>query len=1478
MGLRRRRPLSVEELEARRLFALAVTPYNPTNPLTELTGALVLGGSGITVTGSTYAGGIGHGGRFTGLNLTSNGHTLSQDDGILLTTGLANNALGPNDSAGISHAWAATGDSDVGALVGGAATADANVLTIDFTADPGVQSISFDLVFASDEFAEYVGVNDTFGAFLDGVHISADGSGNPVTVSNNYFLLNNSGAPVTGKYPVSMGVEYDGFTRSLHVVAPLDPLVSTHTLKFAIADVGDDTIDSGVFLSRVAGSTASAPAPATTDPDAPTGASMSFASIGTAVSNAAGTVDVTFIRSGNTSGAAAVNYFTTNGTAIAGTDYTAKSGGVAFDLGETIKTVTFIIADRPSAPATTQFTITLWAPSAGAYLGTTTQHTVTLQNDRAPVAISSAAHAATTDDTSIDVTVTRTGNTTIPVTVAYSTANGTATAGADYTATMGTLAFDPGQTSKTITVPLSRNRAAANGVQFTLGLSSPTDGALLNGLTSTTVTISNPYAPVQFDAATYTATTDDTGVTVNVTRTGNTAVAASMNYATANGTATTTVDYMAASGTLSFAAGEVSKSITVPLLGNVEAPGDRAFTVVLSNPGGAAVAGPVTTATVTVQNPYSPVRVGAAGYTVSTDDATATVTVVRTGNVSLPGTVGFETADITALAGEDYTARTGVLSFAAGETSKTIAVTLGNNHQAADGVTFSVALADTTGAALVEGSSSTIVTIQNAHAPLQLSAATYATNTDATSVSLTVARTGNTALAVTVNYATSDGSAAAGTDYTTRSGTLSFAAGEMFRTIIVPILGNAAAADGAAFTVTLSGATGGGEVATPGAATVSIANNYSEVRLGAATYAATVQGGTATVTVTRAGNTALAASVDYATADGTGAAGVDYAAASGTLNFAAGEVSKNIAVPLLGNAGSAATATFTLSLSNPGAATVVGAQDQATVTVTNTQSLVQFAPSSYTVAGDDGTVTLTVTRTGNTTLPVTVGYATADGTAVAGVDYTAAAGTVSLTAGQTSKTFTVPVRVNAAGAVSSEFTVALASPAGGAVIGASSQATVTVQNLRSLVEFETTAVTAVRHQGPAVLVVRRTGNVSLAASVSYVTVAGTATDGTDFTLASGVVNFAPGQITGTISVVLKPNAKAPPSRSFTVSLTAAGGNGVLGSATTATVTVVNRQSEVQFAGAAYVVAENGGAITLTLTREGNLDVPVDVNYSVAGGTATAGADFTGAAGTVSFAPGQGSVTFDVAVQSDLVVDPNETVVLSVGEAAGDMVPGAQAMATLTITDTTPAAKLAASSLGLSGRGLVDGVSLTFDQALQAAPDVSAFALYRRSAERPGVAPRQLSVALQGVSYDPATHAVTVRPTRALKSGVFYQLVVNPEGVRNEAGRPLDGASTGEGSPLLLTFAHGKKLKYVDSNGDMVQLRLRGPGTLQLTRRSDGEAERVTILGSTPLTVLSGLVTRSRAGGDGRTGIGSIVGLGAGTNLLSPDLFDVGSVA
>src|SRR5207237_4109207 len=151
----------------------------------------------------------------------------------------------------------------------------------------------------------------------------------------------------------------------------------------------------------------------------------------------------------------------------------------------------------------------------------------------------------------------------------------------------------------------------------------------------------------------------------------------------------------------------------------------------------------------------------------------------------------------------------------------------------------------------------------------------------------------------------------------------------------------------------------------------------------------------------------------------------------GVLSFGAGDTSATIAIPLLGNFGAADGAAFGLVLSAPsGGGAELGATDTATATVANSHSLVQFAAGSYVADAHDGLVTLTVVRTGNTSLPASVDFATADGTAVTGGAYAGTSGTLAFGAGETTQTVDVALFATAASPASQSFSLALSAPDG----------------------------------------------------------------------------------------------------------------------------------------------------------------------------------------------------------------------------------------------------------------------------------------------------------------------------------------------------------------------------------------------------------------------------------------------------------------
>lgn len=238
--------------------ALTISPLTSAGAATALSSALVGAGSGITVTSSSFVGANNQSATYTGFNLVPNNPglpTIAQGDGILLTSGRTDLVHTNNDTS-FDGSLGTPGDAALSALLlaNGApssVTHDAAILEIGFTTDPGKTSIAAKFVFGSDEFPDQ-GVTDVFGFFVDGTNYAyfQDGSLVSFVVGANAanFVNNNVG---TNNYTI----EYDGLSLSLNIVGLLDPNVTDHVLRIAIADTADTIFDSGVFITSLTAGT-----------------------------------------------------------------------------------------------------------------------------------------------------------------------------------------------------------------------------------------------------------------------------------------------------------------------------------------------------------------------------------------------------------------------------------------------------------------------------------------------------------------------------------------------------------------------------------------------------------------------------------------------------------------------------------------------------------------------------------------------------------------------------------------------------------------------------------------------------------------------------------------------------------------------------------------------------------------------------------------------------------------------------------------------------------------------------------------------------------------------------------------------------------------------------------------------------------------------------------------------------------------------
>ncbi|HEV2915784.1 MAG TPA: Ig-like domain repeat protein [Pyrinomonadaceae bacterium] len=197
----------------------------------------------------------------------------------------------------------------------------------------------------------------------------------------------------------------------------------------------------------------------------------------------------------------------------------------------------------------------------------------------------------------------------LTVKVNYSASNGTATSVADYQATSGTLVFNPGELTRTITVPIKGDTANEPDEVFTIRLTNPHNSSLARAQATGTI-LNDDATGFQFSASSYSVDEDGLHAIVTVNRAGDLSAPASVDYTTSddfgltpcnvtNGLASQRCDNAMAVGTLRFAAGESTRTIFVPVVDDVYVEGPETFHITLINPAGGSQ-GSISTATITI--------------------------------------------------------------------------------------------------------------------------------------------------------------------------------------------------------------------------------------------------------------------------------------------------------------------------------------------------------------------------------------------------------------------------------------------------------------------------------------------------------------------------------------------------------------------------------------------------------------------------------------------------------------------------------------------------------------------------------------------------------------------------------------------------------------------------------------------------------------------------------------------------------------
>lgn len=640
--------------------------------------------------------------------------------------------------------------------------------------------------------------------------------------------------------------------------------------------------------------------------------------------------------------------------------------------------------------------------------------------------------------------------------ISYTIAGATAKAVSDYSGpASGILNFANGQSTATFTIPIVNDSLYEGNETLNLALLNPTGNTTLGSPATASLSILDDDAIPTFsidDVTQSEGTGPGQSITFTVTLSDPSGIAASVNYATTAGTASANSDFTPVASILVFSPGEVSKTVTIAIVGDQIQENDELFYVDLTAPNNASISDSRGVGTLQNDDAAPLISVADSSVTEGTGStAQMSFNVILNVASSLPVTVKYATANGTALSGSDYGAASGTLTFQPGDISKTVKINISGDSLHESDETFSFNLNTPTNATIDRDSA--IGTIVNNDAmpgvSIDNTSVTEPDTGSSTNAIFTVKLATASGLPVSVQVDTVDGTAKAGSDYTATSQTIVFSPGTTTKTFAVPILGDKLFEETEEFAFQLSNVTGA--VITPGSGTATILDNDAQILLNISDAIVT-EGDTGTSFATF--NVSLSSAceadirVNYATQNDTATAGLDYTATTGQLVILAGQTTAVIQVPVLNDTvAEPFEKKFKLQLTSP--VNVNLQQTFATGIIQDNDSAGTFAfdQPGYQVAENvaGGVVVLTVTRTNGTNGSVTIPYTVASGSAVAGQDFNGASGTVSFAAGQQSATISIPIINDTLVESPETFSVILGTPSTtAATLGAVSTASVTI--------------------------------------------------------------------------------------------------------------------------------------------------------------------------------------------------------------------------------------------------------------------------------------------------------------------------------------------------------------------------------------------------------------------------------------------------
>ncbi|HEX4490235.1 MAG TPA: Calx-beta domain-containing protein [Acidimicrobiia bacterium] len=755
----------------------------------------------------------------------------------------------------------------------------------------------------------------------------------------------------------------------------------------------------------------------------------------------------------------------------------------------------------------------------------------------------------------------------------------------------------------------------------------------------------------------------------------------SVEYRTDDLTAQSGSDYTTRSGTVAFAAHQTSKVVTVPVHTDRFHEADETLRFDLRNPVNGVLGATDATGTIFDDDAAPKVSVARASAVEGTEPGGTLRFPIKLSAISgLPVTVQADTVIGTAHQ-QDFKAVHTTVTIGAGERTASVSVPITGDALSENDEHFKLQLSDPVGAALGTASAQGTIVDDDPSPSISIgdTSVIEGDEGDQTTVSFPVTLSARAGRPITVHYATADGSASAPDDYTATSGTLTFPIGVTSETVHVPVVGDDLTEGDEQFTVGLSNPLHATLADVTGTATIFDDDSPPVVSIADPSV---LEGDTGSVNahfvVSLTVPSRQTVTVAYTTADGSATAPDDYTAGSGTITFTPGQTEASVDVPVVGDTLVESDETFTVILSDPIHASLGTASATGTILDDDSRPTVSVGDSPRVSEGDSGTTdaVFPVSLDAPSNRDVSVDYATSDGTATAPEDYLATSGTLTIRAGETNGTISVPVVGDTRYEQLEHFTLTISNPVAALLGDDTADAAILDDDPTPTITLQKNVVVTEGDSGTtdAVFTAQLSAPSGLTTTVDFDTSDVTATAPADYTATSGTVTIAPGDTTGTFSVPVVGDTLYEGEERFLVTLSN-GTNGDVSDDDFGGYGIIEDDDAEPVISVADPRVDEGDAGTTNATFTVSIDAPsgldTSVAYTTVDGSATAPDDYDTTTGVLTIPAGETSATVDVAVNGDTEFEGDETFSLAISDPLNAQLGFGSADATIVDDDPAP---------------------------------------------------------------------------------------------------------------------------------------------------------------------------------------------------------------